>query len=98
MKKAGADIIEISCDSVPAQRTWAEALAGIPFPLASDFWPHGAVAQAFDVFNEETGVARRSAFLVDPDGIVQWSHEYPRGSLPDANELIEELKKLQGAG
>ena len=83
-------------DSVHSQRTWAEALAGVPFPIASDFWPHGAVAKSYDVLNEETGTARRSVFLVDPDGVIRWSHEYPRGTLPDGAELAAELEKLQG--
>ena len=95
MKSAGADIIEISVDSVNAQRTWAEALGGIPFPITSDFWPHGGVAKSYEVFNEETGTARRSVFLVDPAGVIRWSHEYPRGTQPDGAELADQLKKLQ---
>ena len=50
---------------------------------------------SYDVFNEETGTARRSAFLVDPDGVIRWSHEYPRGTFPDAIELVEELGRLK---
>ena len=39
---------------VHAQRAWAEA-EKYDFPLLSDFWPHGEVAQAYGVFNETTG-------------------------------------------
>ena len=41
---------------------------GFDFPLLSDFWPHGAVAQAYGVFNEKAGMALRGTFLIDTDG------------------------------
>jgi peroxiredoxin len=27
----------------------------MPFPLLSDYWPHGAIGKAYGVFNEERG-------------------------------------------
>ena len=55
------EIIEISCDPTPVQRAWVASLdedegAGeVQFHVASDFWPHGEVTKAFDVFNEDHG-------------------------------------------
>src|SRR5207253_793430 len=43
-------ILAISVDSVASHKAWAER-AGYTFPLLADFWPHGAVAQAYGVFN-----------------------------------------------
>lgn len=53
-------------------RPYAEAQR-YEFPLLSDFWPHGAVAKTYGVFNEEAGFAIRGTFLVDVDGVVRWS-------------------------
>jgi mycoredoxin-dependent peroxiredoxin len=53
-------------------RAYAEA-QGYQFPLLSDFWPHGAVAQQFGVFVEAAGLATRGTFLIDADGVLRWS-------------------------
>jgi alkyl hydroperoxide reductase subunit AhpC len=53
-------------------RAFAEA-EKYAFPLLSDFWPHGAVAQRYGVFNDAAGMAVRGTFLVDTDGILRWS-------------------------
>ena len=66
---AGVQVLAISCDSKNAQKVWTEQL-GIPYPVLSDFWPHGEVAKAFGVFNEALGCANRATFLVGTDGQV----------------------------
>jgi peroxiredoxin len=65
-------VLAVSCDSMQTLRAFAGAQA-YEFPLLSDFWPHGAVARAYGIFNEKVGVATRASFLVDPDGVVRWS-------------------------
>jgi len=42
------------------------------FPVLSDFWPHGAVAKAYGVFEESKGCALRGSFLIDKEGILRW--------------------------
>jgi mycoredoxin-dependent peroxiredoxin len=66
---AGVTVLAVSCDSRHAQRIWAEQ-QGYTFPVLSDFWPHGAVAKAYGVFNEQFGCAVRATFLIGEDGIV----------------------------
>ena len=39
--------------------------------MLSDFWPHGAVTRAYDTFNEQLGVAHRTTYVVDADGIIR---------------------------
>ena len=51
-------VLAISCDAMYTLRAYADA-ESIPFDLPSDHWPHGAIAQAFGVFDEEAGCARR---------------------------------------
>jgi alkyl hydroperoxide reductase subunit AhpC len=79
---------------VPSLKVWAEQLGGIPFPLLSDYWPHGAVGQAYDVFNSERGMDKRSAFIVDGEGKIRWSKEYAQGTIPESAELLAELAKI----
>jgi peroxiredoxin (alkyl hydroperoxide reductase subunit C) len=68
----GIQVIGISCDPTYSLRAYAEA-EGYEFPLLSDFWPHGAVAQRYGVFNETVGFAIRGSFLVDAGGVLRWS-------------------------
>jgi peroxiredoxin len=65
----GVQVIAISCDSKFAQKQWAESM-GYQFPVLSDFWPHGATAQAYDVFNADIGSAMRATFLIGIDGTI----------------------------
>ena len=65
-------LVTVSTDSMYALRTYADQ-EGFTFPLLSDFWPHGAVAQAYGVLHPEIGVALRGTFLVDRGGVVRWS-------------------------
>ena len=65
-------VVAVSCDAVHTLRAWSES-EKYPFPLLSDFWPHGAVAQQYGVFNETTGSAVRGTFLVDTEGVLRWS-------------------------
>jgi peroxiredoxin (alkyl hydroperoxide reductase subunit C) len=64
--------LTISVDSGPTHRVWAER-EGYQFPLLADFWPHGAVARAYGVFNEDAGTANRGTFLIDKQGIVRFT-------------------------
>jgi peroxiredoxin (alkyl hydroperoxide reductase subunit C) len=65
-------ILAISVDHAFALKSWAEN-QGFDFPLLSDFWPHGAVARAYGVFNDARGMAVRGTFLVDTSGIVRFA-------------------------
>lgn len=62
----------LSCDPVYTQRAWADQHSYF-FPLLSDFWPHGAAARSFGVFDEQGGFAIRGTFLIDRAGIVRWT-------------------------
>ncbi len=65
-----------------------------PFPLLSDFWPHGEVARQYGVFNEEAGAALRGTFVIDREGIVRWSVVNPIGEARSADDYIKVLSEL----
>ena len=66
----------------------------MPFPLLSDFWPHGAVGKAYGIFNEERGIDKRAAYVVDAQGVVRYAKVYPQGTIPTSEEMLAELRKL----
>ena len=83
-------LLAVSVDSFFAHRVWADR-EGFSFPLLSDFWPHGDVARAYGVFDEEKGCAVRATFVIDRQGVVRWSVVNP---VPDARDPADYLKAL----
>ncbi len=79
-------ILDVSVDSFASQKAFAEANGGINFYLLADFNPKGAVAQAYGVYNDERGVAGRSSFVIDSEGVIQDARTYPPCELPDPHE------------
>jgi len=65
-------VLALSCDHMFTQRAFADA-EGYFFPMLSDYWPHGATAQAYGVFDQSGGFARRGTFLIDRAGVVAWT-------------------------
>lgn len=65
------ELLAISCDSMYTQRIFAER-EGYQFPVLSDFWPHGAVAKAYGIFDEARGCALRGTFIIDKEGVLRW--------------------------
>lgn len=88
------EILQVSADTVPSLKAWAEQLGGIPFPLVSDYWPHGAVGKAYGIFNDERGMDKRAAYVLDEKGVVRYAKVYEPGTIPLSAELLAELKKI----
>ena len=87
-------VLAVSTDSALVLRTWADR-ENFPFRLLSDFWPHGATARLYGVFDEERGVAIRGTFIIDKAGIVRWQVANP---IPQARDVAEYQKVLAGLG
>jgi peroxiredoxin len=84
-------LLAVSCDSPFTLRVFAEQ-EGLDYPLLSDFWPHGAAAREYGVFDEEKGCAVRGTFIIDKEGVVRWTVV---NGLPDARDLNEYAKALE---
>jgi peroxiredoxin len=69
---ADTEVILVSCDAPAARQAWKRQL-GLTYTVASDFWPHGAAARAYGVFDESRGAAIRGTFLIDKAGTVVWT-------------------------
>jgi peroxiredoxin len=88
------EILQISADTIPSLKAWAEQLGGLPFPLLSDYWPHAAVGKAYGVLNEEKGFDKRAAYVLDEKGVVRYAKVYEPGTIPESKELLEALGKI----
>ena len=86
-------VLTVSVDSSPSHKVWATE-SGFTFPVLSDFWPHGAVAQAYGVFNEERGFANRGTFLVDKTGVVRFAEMTGPGQARDQDGWRKAISAL----
>ncbi len=86
-------VLAISVGASPSHKVWA-AEQGYTFPLLADFWPHGAVAQTYGVFNEATGFANRGTFVIDRSGVIQFAEMNGPGEARDQSGWDKALSAL----
>ena len=84
------ELLTVSVDSTFTHRAWSDA-EHFEFPLLSDFWPHGAVAKEYGVFESDRGFATRGTFIIDKEGVVRWKVINP---VPQARDIAEYQKAL----
>jgi len=88
-------VLGISVDSKDCLRAWAESLGGITYPLLSDFFPHGEVAQTFGVFRPD-GRSERALFIIDKHGVIRYVDVHDIDDQPDNEILFKELAAIEG--
>lgn len=90
---ADVQVLAVSVDSVFVLKAWSDQ-QGYDFPLLSDFWPHGKVAQDYGVFDDESGHANRGTFLVDVDGVIRFAEMKQSGEARDQTAWKQALAAL----
>lgn len=85
----------MSVDHLPCLQAWSRELGGISYPLLSDFWPHGEVAQRYGVFRDE-GHSERAIFLIDADGVIRYIDVHDIDDQPSNEVLFAEIARLGG--
>jgi len=95
-KDLNADVIGISVDSPFSQEIWAQK-EKITIPLASDL--NKETAKAYGVLLPDLlgfgATAARAAFVIDKQGVVQYSEQTPTPKdLPNFSAIKETLAKL----
>ena len=86
-------VLAISVGPSPTHKVWATE-SGFLFPVLSDFWPHGAVSQAYGVFNDDAGVCNRGTFVIDRSGTIRFAEMKQPGEARDQRLWIEALTAL----
>jgi mycoredoxin-dependent peroxiredoxin len=88
-------VLGISCDHAASHRAWATALGGLPYPELSDWEPKGQVSRAYDLWNQERGASIRAVLIIDKDGVIRYRRTYSAPNLPDLEEIMREVQKLE---
>src|SRR5512136_1427972 len=87
-------VLGISVDSTDCLNAWAESLGGITYPLLSDFWPHGQIAQMYGVLRDD-GRSERAIFVIDKQGIIRYVDVHDIDLQPDNEELFRVLAQIE---
>ena len=86
-------VLGLSVDSEPCLNAWAKSLGGITYPLLSDFFPHGKVAQMYGVLRPD-GKSERTIFVIDRQGIIRYVDVHDIDQQPENDELFRVLTEM----
>jgi alkyl hydroperoxide reductase subunit AhpC len=93
-----AQVLGVSVDSTWSHIAWQDKEIGkLRYPLASDFYPHGQIAQRYDVFRTGDpipGINERAIYIVDKQGRIVFAQLYELGEAPDSQDVFDVLEKL----
>lgn len=89
-----AVVIGVTVDNIPTLHAWVEAMGGIDFPVLSDFYPHGAVAQRYGILRSD-GTTERALFVIDKQGIIRFIDVHDINVRPPLEDLFEALEKIR---
>jgi peroxiredoxin (alkyl hydroperoxide reductase subunit C) len=62
-------MIGISTDNTPTLWAWTRQMGDLWFPVLSDFWPHGKVADLYGVLRGD-GTADRALIFININGVI----------------------------
>ncbi|MDB4869625.1 MAG: thioredoxin peroxidase [Gemmatimonadales bacterium] len=89
----GAQVMGISVDGVWCHKAFAEARR-IRFPLLSDFEPKGEVSRRYGAYVPKEGFSARALFVIDGNGVIQWSYLSPLNVNPGADGIFAALDRM----
>ena len=87
-------LLGITVDSIPTLFSWTNQMGNLWFPVLSDFWPHGSVAEKYGVLRSD-GTSERALFIIDKKGIIRYIDVHDINKRPQLEDLIRELEKLK---
>jgi peroxiredoxin len=91
LNELDANVVVITVDTHFTNAKWSSD-NGFQFPVLSDYWPHGAIAQAYEAFNEKVGAANRVTYVLDEEGTIR--QVIDSGSLGTPREFDDYVEAL----
>ncbi len=93
LKEMGVEVIAVSTDTKFVHLAWhreEKLLQNVRYPMGAD--PTGKVAKMFGVYDEETGLALRGTFVINPEGKLVSSEVNFYNVGRNADELVRKMK------
>lgn len=97
-KKLNAEVLAVSVDSPYTHKAWIQAKhkGNVPYPLLSDLTRE--VSNRYGVLMGDKGFSLRGAFVIDPNGVLQWQVVHSTGIGRNTQEVLRVLQALQSGG
>ncbi|GAA3602826.1 alkyl hydroperoxide reductase subunit C [Marihabitans asiaticum] len=96
LKGLGVEVFGVSTDTHFTHKAWhetSETIGKIGYPMLGD--PTGQISRNFEILREDEGLANRGTFLIDPDGVIQFTEVTAEGIGRNASELVRKVKAAQ---
>ena len=87
-------LLGITVDNIPTLYAWTNQMGKLWFPVLSDFYPHGKVAEAYGVLRSD-GTTERALFVIDKKGVIRYIDVHDINKRPPLEALVRELEKLK---
>ena len=88
-----AVLLGITVDNIPTLYAWTRQMGRLWFPVLSDFWPHGEVADRYGVLRSD-GVSERALIYIDKNGIIRDIQVSDINERPDLESCATSLEKM----
>ena len=95
-KKLNCEVVACSTDSHHSHLAWRiyePKLRNLPYPMLADFTRK--IARDYEILKEDTGFALRGLYIIDPDGILQYSVIHPEDVGRNTHEVLRVIQALQ---
>jgi peroxiredoxin 2/4 len=102
LSSIGAEVLAVSTDSVYSHRAWTKApkdqngIGDIRYPIASD--RGGKLSWQYNILLEDPNIALRGLFIIDPEGVLQYSVVHAINIGRSVDETLRVLQALQSGG
>ena len=102
IKGLGAEVLGVSTDSVHSHRAWLKTpldkngIEGVKYPIASDVG--GKLSRKYNILVEEANIALRGLFIINPEGVLQYSVVHDLNIGRSVDETLRVLHGLQTGG
>ena len=96
LKGLGVEVYSVSTDTHFVHKAWhasSDTIGKISYFMLGD--PSGVITNNFQSMREGQGLADRATFLVDPDGVIQFTETTSEGIGRNAAELLRKVKAAQ---
>jgi peroxiredoxin (alkyl hydroperoxide reductase subunit C) len=88
-----AILLGITVDNLPSLYAWTKTMGELWFPILSDFWPHGEVAEKYGLLRSD-GTTERALIFIDKRGTISHIHIEDINQRPKLEVIVQALKKM----
>jgi peroxiredoxin 2/4 len=92
--KLGVQVLGASIDSKFSHLAWVEnGLGELKYPLLADLTKQ--ISRAYDVLDEESGIAFRGTYIIDPNGVLRYALKHDNSVGRSVEEVLRNVQAIQ---